>query len=70
MQEIYDEIHKKYPQAYYSIALDDSRILFFDENGLPIMEVQVASNGYNIYLSVFEYKNKLYYSNNGEETNE
>jgi hypothetical protein len=70
MEQIYeqvcDEIHRKYPQAFYSIFLEDSKILFFDQNGLPTVEVEIASNGYNIYLNVFEYKNKLYYSNNGE----
>lgn len=70
MEQIYeqvcDEIHRKYPQACYSIFLEDSKVLFFDQNGLPAIEVEIASNGYNIYLNVFEYKNKLYYSNNGE----
>jgi hypothetical protein len=59
MEEIYDEIHRKYPETTFSIVLTQSKILFFDKNALPVVEVEIKTNGFNLFLSLFEYKNKL-----------
>lgn len=59
MEQIFDEIHRKYPEAAFSIVLSKSKILFFDENALPVVEVEIKSDGFNLFLQTFEYKNKL-----------
>jgi len=59
MEQVLDEIHRKYPETTFSIVLSESKILFFDENALPIVMVEVKTNGFNLFLQTFEYKNKL-----------
>jgi len=67
MEEIYDEIHRKYPETTFSIVLTKSKILFFDESAKPVVEVEIKSDGFNLFLDLFEYKNKLMKSQENEE---
>lgn len=59
MNEIYDRIHRMYPNIISSIQVGDSQILFFDFEGNPKIDVKIKSNGFQTWVEIFDYKNKL-----------
>lgn len=58
LNQVVEMLREHYPQYLLSMAFR-TKVLLFDENGLPKVEARVVQVGHEVQLQVFEYDKKL-----------
>lgn len=65
LDEMYRQIHEQNPDVTFSIQKSDDTILFFNNEGLPRIEIRIKGISMNqfgqpaIVVDYFDYRNKL-----------